>query len=364
MSVYYFTIFFIIITSNLARITSNKYVYINGKLKKIYNKFFIIMTSMILTIVAGLRWRVGTDYWQYTRNYRRLYSTISWSELKILDEPGIIIIAKVSKLIYDDPATMFFLASVLTIGLFTIIISKYSNSYTFSMLLFIFTGVWHGTFNGVRQYISAAIIFAGHKFIIEKDFYKYFFIIILASLFHISALSMLVLYFIPIKKLNLKNILFLSLLVIIIIYFYDYIFNILSLIKERNLYMGSYAQREINNIRVLTMFAPVLFYYFFIKKSCLKYQDFFYINILIVNAAVWLAVSNSAYLARFAIYTNVFTCLALPKLLNVKLLNFDNKKLLFYLKAVVLFSYSIFWYIEVISSPDLKNFMWIFEKII
>lgn len=362
MNVYFVTFFLVMITSILAENTSNKYIYTYNGMKKIYNKFFVIITSMILIIVAGLRWRIGTDYWQYTRNYYRLYREISWSQMNILDEPGIIIISKISNFIYDDPATMFFLASLLTIGLFMITISKYSNDYTFSILLFVFSGVWHGSFNIVRQYIAVAIIFAGHNYIIKKNIYKFFGVVFLASLFHISALSMLILYFIPIKKLKLKYILLLFFSVIIILYSYNYIFDILGLIENIDLHTHSYSQREINSLRVLIMFAPVLFYYFFINKSKLMNQDFFYINLLIVNAGVWLAVSNSAYLARFGIYTHAFICLSIPKLMNNKLLNFDNAKLATYLKFITVFLFSLFWYFEVSKSIDLNNFKWIFER--
>ena len=40
-------------------------------------------------------------------------------------------------------------------------------------MLYIFIGAWHGSFNGMRQYLAAAILFSGHRFIKERKFKEY-----------------------------------------------------------------------------------------------------------------------------------------------------------------------------------------------
>lgn len=348
MGTYYITIIGIIITSFLAQITGNK--------KRANNHIlFVFLTGAILSIVAGLRWQVGTDYAQYSRNYNKYILEI-WNDIKNFNEPGINFISKISSLIFDDYATMFFIASLITIGLIVMTISKYSNMFTFSILLFIFIGAWHGSFNGVRQYLAVAIIFSGHRYVINRELKKYLLIIFIASLFHISAVSMLLVYFIPLKKMKFKELFILFLFTMIFLVSYDFAFQLLGDLFEVS---GdtAYAQREVNSLRIMVQVAPILLYLFLNKKTLMDKENSFYTNMIFINAFLWIATSGSAYLSRLPLYTMIFLPLSYPKMVN-----FKDYKLRIALKSVILLLYFVFWYIEVSGSNSLNDFKWIFER--
>lgn len=129
-------------------------------------KVVAFLMVAILALVAGLRYNVGTDYY----NYYSSYNSFKEASLQIYDEPGIKIIARIASKIYDDPGTMMFLAAVITVVLMTVTIIRNSEMYWLSIILYIFLCCWHGCFNGVRQYLAAAILFAGHFFIKEQKF--------------------------------------------------------------------------------------------------------------------------------------------------------------------------------------------------
>lgn len=356
MEVYYLTILAIFFTSGLANRTGRKkqtsliYVDVNK------NNFFAFVTGVILIMVAGLRWRVGTDYYMYAIGYSK-HVALSWTDLSILDEPGLKIISIVSQYIYDDYATMFFLASLITIGLIVNTIYKRGGMFSFSILLFIFIGMWTGSFNGVRQYIALAILFAGHHFIVDRNIKKYVFVVIIASLFHISAIGMIILYFVPIKKLSLKHIIILIGFTMFFLYSYGYIFEVLESIKDTELSSVSYMSNRVNPYRILVSFAPLAIYFLLTNINLLKRNDYFYINMLFINAAITLATSNSAYLMRFAIYTNSFLVLGIPKLLN-----FEDKLQRAFIKFIIISAYAVFWYIDVTKSSSLVQFKWIFQR--
>ncbi|WP_010200270.1 EpsG family protein [Bacillus sp. m3-13] len=352
MVVYVLTILIVLATSLLAQITVSKYNDSNNNFNFYYNKFFVFMTGAVLIIVSGLRWQVGTDYRQYSIHYTSYVINI-WEYILTLNEPGIAIIAKVSSWIFDDYVTMFFLAALITIGLSIRTIAKHSNMLTFSVLLYIFIGAWHGSFNGVRQYLACAIIFAGHRFIVERKFIKYLIVVLIASLFHMSALALLILYFIPLKKLNLKEIGLMAIITVIALYSYDTVFQFVESVRGRELSTYDYMMREVNLLRVAVQVAPLIIYFTLTIKKDLNTFDLFYINMLFVNAAVSIATSDSAYLARFYIYTSIFTTLAIPRLLN-----FKDKHLKSLLQYIIIILYLAYWYVEASGI----SFQWIFNR--
>jgi len=333
---------------------NNSTIIYSGKL------FFFFWTMFVLVFVAGFREGVGTDYWAYARNFND-YSSNVWNSIINFDEPGIKIIAYISSLFHNHYGTMMLISSIITVGLSVYTIVKSSRLFFLSVLLYIFIGAWHGSFNGVRQYLAAAIIFFGHKHILNKEFKKYMIIIFIASIFHISALTMIVLYFVPKKKIKIYHIIILFLISLIGFFTYDHIFQIITSIfnvfRGTPFVMNEYVIRDVNFFRVLTAIAPVIFYVLFSNKKSLNNQDNFYINILFLNAMVFIISSNSAYLARFTIYTNIFTTIAFPRLLKGM-----NKNIKVLIIMLILFLYFIFWFIEVSSSPDLYNFNWIFNN--
>jgi hypothetical protein len=363
MVVYYITIITTFLTSLLAQSLANEKIRnnpIDGQASLINkNSFFVFLTFAILTLVAGFRWRVGTDYVQYSRNYDRYILEIREAIISF-NEPGINILAKVSSWIYDDYATMFFLAAFITIGLTVKTISKYSTMFTLSILLYIFIGSWHGSFNGVRQFLACAVIFAGHRYIFNREFIKYLFVVLIASAFHISALIMIMLYFTPKIRLKIKHWIFILIGIFVVLYSYEFVFQFVGNFRydgDQLLETSDYAQRQVSIVRIMVSFAPLLLFFTITSKKNLSNEDLFYINLLFINAAVSLATFNSAYLARFAIYTNIFTTLALPRLLIV-----NDKNLSFLLRYLIIILYGLFWYIDVRDSSSLYNFQWIFNR--
>lgn len=361
MIVYYITILITAIVAWSAQLSKKRVLKTNSVLsseitKKKPGSFFVFLTATILVLVAGLRWGVGTDYNQYAWSYI-WYSRSTLSELLQFGEMGIRSISVISRYLYDDSATMFFIASILTIGLFVSTIAKNSSMFAFSILLFIFIGSWHGTFNGVRQYLACAVIFAGHRYMVEKRFLKYLLVVGIACLCHVTALIMLPLFFIATRKINFKQVVLLFLIVIVLGFSYDYIFKALEILMNKTIKMAPYMTTRVNILRVAVTFAPFALLFIRTKNNKMDLDLNFYLNMLIINAALMVATLNSAYLARVGIYTQIYTVVALPKILG----RFDKKTAML-IKFVIIACYAVYWYIEVSGNPYLSNFHWIFER--
>lgn len=360
---YYITICSVLFTSYIAQTYQNTYkAKSNLKTKKQYAYGYIVfafITAAILIFVGGFRFRVGADYGNYTMAY--YVRKDQWVEhLLTFDEPGLAVICKLASMIYDDYATMFFICSLITIGMYLITITKYCDeTFIISILLFIFTGSWAGSFGAIRQYLAAAVIFIGHRLILERKFFKYALLILAAMFFHRTAIIMLPVYFIATRKINVRTILILILVVVAIIYSYDSIFDVMSVLKDEDQAQYEYMQTQVNAFRVLVAFAPIGLY-FITSRRRRPHNDKevnFYSMLLFINAAFLLSTSNSAYLARVAIFTEAFPVIAFPKLLK-----YEPKATKNLYMAIILVCYFAYFSYQIYCSDALNNFRWIWER--
>ena len=319
-------------------------------------RFFLIMVVLPLLIISGLRFEIGSDFAAYYKADQTFQASF-WSALRNLHEPMIIPLIRFVNLFTDDGAAYIFLFSFLTTCFSAYFILKGSNEYLFAILLYVFCGCWHGAFNGVRQYLAATVLLFGHKYIVEKKFFRFSFTVFIAYLTHSSAVVFFVLYFVMRAKLNVRNLLLLVLGTILVSRNYDLIFSFINIIKDKDVTMNAYATSSVNILRVLANCCPaILVIVLYWNRTPDKWQTF-YINGLIINAAAMVASSNSTYLARIGVYTSFFIPLGLPRLVYLK-----NKQLQFALRALIVVLFAIFWNTEVTRHPAMNPYNWVFNR--
>jgi len=169
-------------------------------------RLFLVIVAII--IVAGTRESyVGTDYWGYLEFYNYILDHGSFPTYWKQNEAGWeylnFAFAKLGV-----PAGIFF---GLVAGMIWYFFVK--GSYRFQFLLplmffFIITnGFFFWTLSGLRQSIAIMIFFFAIKYIIEKKPIHYGLSIFVASLFHVSILVMLPIYFLSMIKFN-RNLFF------------------------------------------------------------------------------------------------------------------------------------------------------------
>lgn len=171
-------------------------VYLLSYLKK-YGR---IVSLVILMLFIGLRYDVGTDY----NSYVDIYETIKYYSF---DESGIELGYYYLNKWIDTLLGQFWgvtiIQAVVVLGLFYYSFSKY-YFYPFALLLFLLN-IDCGfvmTVNTMRQGVAVAIFFVSIRYIIERKLLIYSIFILVASLFHLSALFTWPFYFIDRLKLN------------------------------------------------------------------------------------------------------------------------------------------------------------------
>lgn len=312
------------------------------------SRIFVGSAALVLIGVSALRWGVGTDFFGYIRNFD-IYKTSFFEDLSSFNEPGIKGLALVVSLVRDDARVFVAVAAVITVGLMLWTITRYSTAIAMSFLLFVFVGTWHGSFNGVRQFLAAAIILAGHRFIIDRKLIKFALVIGLAASFHISALAMAPLYFVPRGRLRRRMILLLAAIAVALLYASDAVLGLVTFVNE-DLTLTDYVTTSINPLRIAVAVAPVLLYG---SRGVRTEADgeWFYRNMAFVHAVVMVAASWSAYLGRFGIYTTAFLPLVLPRLVD-----FPDRRLTALVRTGIVLLYAAYWYIDVSDSAALNDF--------
>lgn len=316
----------------------------------------LVLSVIPLIFTAGFRYKIGADFTAYY-NVDKVYKANFWDALIRLDEPGILLIINFTKLFSTDGAAYIFNFSLFTILLSTIVLLRYTDDYLFTMMLYIFCGCWHGTFNGVRQYLAATILLLGLHYIREKKLVKYAIVVFIAFLFHKSAIVMMVPYFVMRNKINTRNVLLLTAGTMLIAMNYDTIFSLIGALKEHDVIMDTYATASVNGLRILANAAPAIVAIVLNRGRELDEDETFCINGLIINAAAMLAAANSTYLARISVYTGYFIPLCLSRVVRMK-----NKHLELSLRIAIVVLFAVFWYVEVSSYPALNDFKWVFYK--
>ena len=220
--------------------------------------FFLLCAASLLVLFAGLRYKVGTDYTGYVRNYA-LYKSTFVDDLRSFNEPGIKALATATSWVWDNPTGYILLSSVVTVGLLLRTYAKYSPSVAFSFIIFALAGPWVGSFNGVRQYLACAVLVAGHRFILDRKPMRFVLVVLLAGMFHQSALAAILLYAVPRRRLGLFGLLFVVTLSLVLLNSSEAVLGLLEEVKGESL-TTPYVTSSINPLRIAVAVAPLALY--------------------------------------------------------------------------------------------------------
>lgn len=296
--------------------------------------FFLL--AALLIAVAGFRYYVGSDFGGY---YKAIVTKDELvSRFKELDEPIIWTITYLVRKIINDGIAVIFVESLITVGLVFYGFWQYDRGdITVTTLLYVFVGAYGFAMNGVRQGMAVALLFAFSKRGKKHWILKYLIVVFVAFLIHKSALFMFPILILAQRKINYKQILLLLISSYILPFFFEFFFQFMELRTDTQ-----YAMREINSIRVLVAFAPVIMMIPAKNHRAFVEENSFLINIVMINAMLIFTTSSSALVNRMAQYTNIFVPVLLPKYKAI----FEGMQSKTVYILVILVLYFIYWRYE------------------
>lgn len=250
-------------------------------------KLVNVIIISLLVVFSGLRYGIGVDFHSYVDHFRTIINGYDSSL-----EFGLVFIGNLVGLVGGTPQLVFLISSIITIFLFSSFIKNHSYNYLLSWVVFISFGTFYlASFNLVKQYIAISIFAYSIKFIKEANFYKYVATIIAASLFHVSAVLLVPMYFLN-KKLKIYHYAF----ILITFYFLINSLEIIISFTKYSIYLDEKWANSMNNNRNMVMTyifimlnVVVILTYKFIDN--IKYSHIFanmaFISLLLITASLF-----------------------------------------------------------------------------
>ena len=349
MTIFYVTLLLVYIFSLLARITSNKRT---GRA----SIMFTIIVTLILTIVSGLRTNIG-DTSMYVHTYNLIGPDYkSGGEY----EAGFILILKILKSISEDPQFMIMIISIVVNLCIVFTLWKYSKYYYFEIATFLYvaSGYYLVTMNGIRQCLAASILFAATPFLIKRKTVIYMIIVALTITIHSSAFIMIPMYFIVNVKPWSKQSGVLIICTLIAMFLYNPLMNLAVIIvgSKMEAYQNS-TEGGTNIIRVAVFFVPVFLSY--LKKENINRvwnRMNIFVNMNLLSFLVMVFALIQWVFARFTLYLQPYTFILMGY--TIKNCFMGKERRILYYGLIV--CYTLFFFIECPSNlngvPYATNF--------
>lgn len=172
--------------------------------KKSINRKAFWLPFIVLVLFSSMRsYVVGLDTGGYTADFRDQLD-VSYFNFRSDVEYGFQFLHYIILKFTKNYFWLFFISSIIVLYPYLNFFKKNSKDYFLSVFIFITFGFYSFYFNGLRQGIAMAIVVLATPFLIDKKFFKFSLIVLFASLFHKSALVMILFYFIVNLRLRIE----------------------------------------------------------------------------------------------------------------------------------------------------------------
>ncbi len=295
-------------------------------------KIYFVVCAILIALFAGLRYNTGADWEVYIPTFYempKLGNIHNW-------EIGYYWVSIIFYYLFGDYYVFQLAASVFLMYSVARFLWKYTNYPIFSLLLFFMMFINNGILMAqVRQSIALAILLFGYEHILNKSFGKFMTVVIMACLFHISAIVALPMYFMTRKIPN-------YILIILILFFQIFYFvpgtaaHIVKIFlpympgrleEIGHLYLnhvlyGSKVQFNTGMYYIASVLLSTIVIYFNKDKNS---ERSFWLNSLAVAMIIGALSSSIPIIGRFKAYYLIFALGAYQLIFNLKISKITHK---------------------------------------
>lgn len=176
---------------------------------KFGRKEWYIVCAIIFILVAGLKYRLGTDTVVYEQEYPEMPDLWSYFSLNFENEKygrGFLLLAAIARSISKDFVSLQLLHAVFVISVVFCFFYKNTHHPFFAILLFAIICYFPLMFEAIREACAVCMLLIGWKYFLKDQWLKYYLCAIIAIFFHISGSIMLVLpiFYLPVFRIFFK----------------------------------------------------------------------------------------------------------------------------------------------------------------
>ncbi|MCM3568214.1 EpsG family protein [Neobacillus mesonae] len=312
------------------------------------NLLLSIGALLSLALVSGLRSNIGDTYF-----YKHAFevNNFDWDQMSDQKNVGFWLFQKVLKNVSDDPQILILTASIITNVLIIIVFLKYSRFFELSTYVYITGGLYLVSMNGLRQVMTAAIIFTTTKFLINGNWFKYTIVVLIASTIHESALVLIPIYIIArYKAWSKATFILLGFSVLIVIGFDKFSAVLFSTIQDTQYgHYQSFEEGGASSLRVAVYGAPLFIAYLGREKLREIFPESDYIVNMALIGLVFMIISTQNWIfARFTIYFNLYQLILLSWV--VKLFREKEQRFVYF---GIIICYFLYYYFESVISLNI-----------
>ena len=310
------------------------FVYITSKLfasRNVKRMYQIVMCFTLLFIFFGFRdITVLNDtphyygaYYQVSQYNSYLNSSIFNYNIALKFEWGYqVLMHFLVKYISRDPYTIIMLSSFIFACGNLWFISKFTDEIALSSFIMIISGVWFDQFCLIRQTIALMFFYKAYILLKQDKALSYCIMILLGTLFHLSALALLIIPILKKLKINARNIIFTFSVAIILAIFIYQVLGLLGL--AGHIYIKVSMQREAPPIAALldgTLMLMIIATCYYCHKH-LSNKELDKTDFWICIFALCISIMTPAFLPIFRI--NVYTWPIIYIIFFKYIINDDN----------------------------------------
>lgn len=363
MTVYWFMMAWVILFGILAQVTSKRVCVGEYLGEDVYEArahlFMAVVTFAVIVFFAGARSYVAdtTAYIQMFNDYPLFQNAYDVIFAEGIREPGFRLFSILIKTYISDNYTVWLSIIAVISGICVMIpLYKYSCNFGVSAFLFMASCQFSWMFNGMRQFLVAAIIFSCTGLILKNKTLLYIIIVCVLSTVHQSVLLLIPMYFIvKDEPWNNRTMLFIGCIVLAILFASKFT-NLLTDVVEQTDYAGSVNEFKdtddgTNIIRIVVESIPVILAFLYREKIKDKLTPIIKLSINMSLVASGLYViskiaRSGILLGRLPIYFSMYNLILLPWLLK-NIFEKRDKDLVYYIMIICYFGF--FYYQMVIS---------------
>lgn len=294
-------------------------VFCTGKRTRLKKILYVCVCFLQLYLISSVRYLVGGDYSMYTEGFFSMvvdtarygfFETLSYKDWEI----GYILLNKIIGLFTADYKIFIMVISIFPLIGPAYLIARYSKNAFISVFLYVNLYLFYLDMNFVRQAIAMSIICFAYGFLVEKKFWRFLLLVVIASLFHFTVLYMIPVFVVCLLKVNTRTLL---LYLFGLLFYYilsDGLLNIV-LANFHTEYSGSIFIE--NGVYIIYAFYPLLIcaamvvLSYYLKNIPPQLHTLIHLTLLM---GFWqIVMTKHALFERFSYYTMLFVILAVPE---------------------------------------------------
>jgi transmembrane protein EpsG len=307
--------------------------------------FLKITLIFFISLFAGFRDALGQDYENYDLALNNFSASIFVFDFK---EPLYLLFVYIISTTSFSSVLFFLIFALLTNYIFVNYFFQFKSVF-YILFIYLTSGYFFGSLNLVRQVAAAAIFLYSTKYIERQILWKYVVFIFLASCIHLSALFLLLFYYLG--KIRFTK--YLALLLLFFSFFFGWIYKVdfESFFPSSNFfydyYLGRDETQEGNGFFIYLFNITLLLFIFGKNKFENSNQHTVIFNFAIIGVILYNLSGSFYFFFRFAVYFQIFIII-----ISSMLIYLYNSRLI---KISLIFLYSfVFIYFMIMNQNEPK----------